>query len=64
MRSEAPIIAIGTEPVTGMQEKIVTEEIRRKRGLIHSSPVKKLVCHSMGLVSRVRPGICCFAHGA
>jgi hypothetical protein len=43
MRSEVPIVAIETEPVTGMQEMIVTEEIRRKGELIHNSPVKKLV---------------------
>lgn len=57
MRSEVPIVAIETEPVTGVQEMIVTEEIRREGGLIHSSPVKKLV-HSMWLVSKARPGIC------
>jgi hypothetical protein len=43
MRSEVPIVAIETEPVTGVHEMIVTEEIRREGGLIHSSPVKELV---------------------
>jgi hypothetical protein len=30
MRSEVPIVAIETEPVRGVQEMIVTEEIRGK----------------------------------
>jgi hypothetical protein len=43
MRLEAPVVAIGTEPVISIQEAIITEEIHREGELIHSSPVKKLV---------------------